>query len=89
MTATIHPTAVVETGAELGTNVTVGAMAYVGRDAVVHDNVTLHPKATVIGRTLLNEGVEVFPGSVLGGPARKCLAIATAQNLVLKWAPAP
>ena len=64
MSAAIHPTAVVEAGAELGTNVTVGAMAYVGADAVLHDNVTLHPKATVIGRTLLNQGVEVFPGAV-------------------------
>ncbi|MCH9751121.1 MAG: acyl-ACP--UDP-N-acetylglucosamine O-acyltransferase [Hyphomonas sp.] len=68
MSVTIHPTAVVETGAELGANVTVGAMAYVGPNAVLHDNVTLHPKSTVFGRTLLNEHVEVFPGSVLGGP---------------------
>ena len=43
MSATIHPTAVVESGAELGNNVTVGAMAYVGPDAKLHDNVTLHP----------------------------------------------
>ena len=60
-------------------------MAYVGPDAVVHDNVTLHPKATVIGRTLLNEGVEVFPGSVLGGPPQVLGYRDSARNLVLKW----
>lgn len=68
MTTTIHPTAVVESGAELGTNVSVGAMAYVGAKAQIHDNVVLHPKSTVIGRTRVNEAVELFPGSVIGGP---------------------
>ncbi|MEO1554186.1 MAG: acyl-ACP--UDP-N-acetylglucosamine O-acyltransferase [Pseudomonadota bacterium] len=68
MSTTIHPTAVVETGAQLGENVTIGAMAYVGPHAVLKDNVILHAKATVIGRTELNEAVEVYPGSVLGGP---------------------
>ena len=68
MTVEIHPTAVVEPGADLGTGVTIGAMSYVGPHTVLKDNVTLHPKATVIGHTVLNESVEVYPGSVLGGP---------------------
>jgi len=68
MSVSIHPTAVVETGAELGTNVSIGAMAYVGPKAVLQDDVKLQPKATVIGRSNLGKGVEVFPGSVIGGP---------------------
>ncbi|MEL6858930.1 MAG: acyl-ACP--UDP-N-acetylglucosamine O-acyltransferase [Pseudomonadota bacterium] len=68
MTTMIHPTAVVEAGAELGANVQVGAMAYVGANAVLQDNVILHPKATVIGHSVLGEAVEVYPGSVIGGP---------------------
>ncbi|MEL6860475.1 MAG: acyl-ACP--UDP-N-acetylglucosamine O-acyltransferase [Pseudomonadota bacterium] len=68
MTSSIHPTAIVESGAELGTNVSIGALAYVGPDVVLGDNVTLHPKATVFGRTDLGEEVEVYPGSVIGGP---------------------
>lgn len=68
MTVTIHPTAVVEQGAELGTDVSIGAMAYVGPNAVLKDRVTLHPKATVIGHTVLGEAVELYPGSVIGGP---------------------
>lgn len=68
MSVTIHPTAVVETGAELGADVTIGAMSYVGADAVLKDGVMLHPRSTVIGHSVLNEGVEVYPGAVLGGP---------------------
>jgi len=68
MTVTIHPTAIVEPGAQLGENVSVGALAYLGPDVVVGDNVVLHPKATVFGHTTLGEEVEVYPGSVLGGP---------------------
>lgn len=68
MSVTIHPTAVVEAGAELGANVSIGAFSYVGAHAVVEDNVTLHPQATLIGRTRLGEGVELYPGSVIGGP---------------------
>lgn len=68
MTVTIHPTAIVEPGAELGANVSIGALAYVGPQVIVHDNVTLHPKSTLIGRTTLGESVELYPGSVIGGP---------------------
>ena len=68
MTANIHPTAVVEAGAELGTNVTIGAFAYIGPNAEIHDNAVLRPKATVLGRTIINESVELFPGAVVGGP---------------------
>lgn len=68
MTVTIHPTAIVEPGASLGTNVSIGALAYVGPDAELQDGVTLHPKATVFGRSTLGPGVEIYPGSVIGGP---------------------
>ncbi len=68
MTVEIHPTAVVEDGAELGENVSIGAMAYVGKRAVLEDNVTLHPKATVFGQSLIGQNVEIFPGAVIGGP---------------------
>ncbi|MEM9054161.1 MAG: acyl-ACP--UDP-N-acetylglucosamine O-acyltransferase [Pseudomonadota bacterium] len=67
MSQTIHPTAVVEPGAELGSNVQIGAFCYVGPDVMLHDGVVLHPKATVFGRTTLGEDVEIYPGSVIGG----------------------
>ncbi len=68
MTVTIHPTAVVEDGAELGVDVQIGAFSYVGPNVTLSDGVVLHPKATVFGQTLLGEQVEIYPGSVIGGP---------------------
>lgn len=62
----IHPTAIVEDGAELGENVSVGAFAYVGPHVVLGDNCSIHQRATVLGRTSLGKNVEVFPGAVIG-----------------------
>ncbi|MEM6535718.1 MAG: acyl-[acyl-carrier-protein]--UDP-N-acetylglucosamine O-acyltransferase, partial [Pseudomonadota bacterium] len=68
MTTSIHPTAIVEDGAQLGEGVEVGAYAFVGPQVIAGDRVKIHQKATVIGRTQLGEEVEVHSGSVLGGP---------------------
>ncbi|MHA7858419.1 MAG: acyl-ACP--UDP-N-acetylglucosamine O-acyltransferase [Henriciella sp.] len=68
MTVSIHPTAIVEPGAQLGENVSIGALAYVGADVQLGDNAVLHPKATVFGHSRLGADVEVFPGAVVGGP---------------------
>lgn len=67
MSATIHPTAIVEDGAQLGANVQVGAYAHIGEHVTLEDDTVIHPKAMVIGRTTLRERVEVFPGAVIGG----------------------
>ncbi|GAB5457713.1 MAG: acyl-ACP--UDP-N-acetylglucosamine O-acyltransferase [Henriciella sp.] len=67
MTVDIHPTAIVEDGAQLGLDVTVGAYAHIGPHAQISDRVKIYPKAMVFGRTLLNEDVEIHPGAVIGG----------------------
>ena len=68
MSTTIHPTAIVEDGATLGDNVTVGAFAYVGAKVTLGDRCVIHPRGTVMGNTVFGEEVEVFPGAVIGGP---------------------
>ena len=68
MTVSIHPTAIVEPGAQLGENVSIGALAYVGPSVRIGDNAVLHPKATVFGHSTLGADVEIYPGSVIGGP---------------------
>ena len=67
MSVDIHPTAIVEDGAQLGANVTIGAYAHIGEHVTLGDNVKIFPKAMVYGRTTLGEGVEIHPGSVIGG----------------------
>jgi UDP-N-acetylglucosamine acyltransferase len=64
----IHPTAIVERGAELGHDVEIGAYAYVGPHVVLGDGCRLHHHAIVEGYTTLGEGCEIFPQAILGTP---------------------
>jgi UDP-N-acetylglucosamine acyltransferase len=66
MATQIHPTAILETGAQLGTDVQVGAYAYVGARVVVGDGTVLHHHANVEGRTTLGRQCEVFPFTCIG-----------------------
>jgi UDP-N-acetylglucosamine acyltransferase len=67
MSATIHPTAIVEPGAKLGQRVEIGAYAFVGRDVALGDGCRLHHHAVVEGFTQLGADCEVFPFAVIGG----------------------
>ncbi|MEO8668960.1 MAG: acyl-ACP--UDP-N-acetylglucosamine O-acyltransferase [Bauldia sp.] len=65
---TIHPTAIVEDGATLGSNVRIGPFAIVGADVVLEDGVSLHAHALVTGRTRIGAGTEIYSFAALGGP---------------------
>ncbi len=67
MAANIHPTAVVEPGAQLGAGVEIGALAYVGAGVVLGDGTRLHHHASVEGFTTLGRSCEVFPYACIGG----------------------
>lgn len=63
----IHPTAVVDPGAELG-DVVIGPYAVVGDGVVLHDGVRLESHAVVQGPTVVGAGTVVHSHAVLGGP---------------------
>lgn len=63
----IHPSAVVEKGAELGTGVRIGPFCHVSAEAVLGDNVELIGHATILGPTTLGSDCQVYPTAVLGG----------------------
>ncbi|MDR0678713.1 MAG: acyl-ACP--UDP-N-acetylglucosamine O-acyltransferase [Puniceicoccales bacterium] len=65
--ATIHPTAIVERGAELAEDVSIGAYAYVGGSVRAGTGCVLHHHAVVEGNTLLGKDNEIFPFALLGG----------------------
>lgn len=62
----IHPTAIIETGAQVGKNVTVGPYAIVGKNCVLEDGVTIMGHAYVDGYTTIGMGTTVFPSAVIG-----------------------
>ncbi|HHO53901.1 MAG TPA: acyl-ACP--UDP-N-acetylglucosamine O-acyltransferase [Deltaproteobacteria bacterium] len=61
----IHPTAVIEDGAELG-DVVVGPYAVIGADVVLHDGVMVGSHA-VIEAAVVGPGTQVGAHAVLGG----------------------
>ncbi|MFN4281970.1 MAG: acyl-ACP--UDP-N-acetylglucosamine O-acyltransferase [Alphaproteobacteria bacterium] len=64
--ATIHPTAVVETGAKLGAGVVVGPFCSVGKDVELGDGVELISHVAVAGLTRIGEKTKAYPFASIG-----------------------
>jgi UDP-N-acetylglucosamine acyltransferase len=62
----IHPTAVIEEGAQLGADVEVGPFAFVAAGAQIGDGCNIGPHVTIYGYTTLGSGCRVHAGAVLG-----------------------
>ncbi len=62
----IHASAVVEEGAILGENVSVGAFAYIGPNVKIGDNTTVSPHAVIEGHTTIGENNRIFPHAAVG-----------------------
>lgn len=65
--ARIHPMSVVEDGAVIGENVSIGPFCTVGARVVLKDNVQLVSHAVVTGNTEIGRGSRIFPMAVIGG----------------------
>lgn len=63
----IHPTACIEDGAILATDVVVGAFCFVGREVELGAGVEVGAHVTLIGRTRIGAGCRIFPHACLGG----------------------
>jgi UDP-N-acetylglucosamine acyltransferase len=63
----LHPTAVIDPGAELGVDVTVGPYAVIEADTVIGDGCRLGPSAVVRAGTTLGPRCHVHAGAILGG----------------------
>ncbi|MFT5776846.1 acyl-ACP--UDP-N-acetylglucosamine O-acyltransferase [Hyphomonas sp.] len=67
MPVEIHPSAIVEPGAELGDGVRIGPFCHIGAHAVIGDRTQLHAHAVVTGHTTLGHDCAVHSHAVLGG----------------------
>ncbi len=65
----IHPTAVIEDGAQIASTAEIGPLCWISSRAKIGENVKLLGRVTIMGDTTIGEGTIVFPGAVLGaGP---------------------
>jgi UDP-3-O-[3-hydroxymyristoyl] glucosamine N-acyltransferase len=62
----IHPTAVVEAGVVLGSNVSIGAHAFVGENTILGDDVIIHPLAYVGYEVVIGNATAVHPQVYIG-----------------------
>src|SRR5258705_3709646 len=64
---TVHASAIVEQGATLGANVSIGPFSLIGARARLGDGVNLASHVIVLGETDIGAGTIVHPHVVLGG----------------------
>jgi len=64
--ALIHPTAIIEEGAQLGKNVEIGPYSIVKKDVKLANGVKLHSHVLIDGYTDIGEKTEIFPFSAIG-----------------------
>jgi len=64
--ARIHPLSVVEDGAVIGDNVTIGPFCHVGPKVVLGNDVDLVSHVVVTGLTTLGNNNRIFPNAVIG-----------------------
>lgn len=68
VTTFIHPTALVEDGAELGVDVDVGPFCRVSAQAKIGDRTKLISHVVIDGITTLGQDNVIYPFAMLGGP---------------------
>ncbi|NCY03959.1 MAG: acyl-ACP--UDP-N-acetylglucosamine O-acyltransferase [Planctomycetia bacterium] len=65
--AAVHPSAVVEAGAQLAEDVTVGPFCWVSAGAVIGRGTVLENNVTIMGDVRIGEWNHLFPNTVIGG----------------------
>ncbi len=79
----IHPSAVIGTHVELGTNVTIGPFCSIEDDVLIGDNCYLEGRVTIKSGTALGADNEVAEGAVLGGKPQHLRAGASIGKLLI------
>jgi UDP-N-acetylglucosamine acyltransferase len=62
----IHPTAIIEDGATIGNDVTIGAYAYISAKASIGDGTTIASHAVIDGDTTIGKNNRIFSHAVVG-----------------------
>jgi UDP-N-acetylglucosamine acyltransferase len=64
----IHPTAIIEDGAIIGQNVSVGPFSYIGKNVTLEENVKVYAHVIIDGYTSIGTNTIIFPNAIIGMP---------------------
>ncbi len=64
----IHPTAIVESGAEIGSDVSIGPYSYIANDVFIGDGTTLGPHVVIEPYTSIGTNCQIYQFASLGAP---------------------
>ena len=62
----IHPTAIIEEGAIVGTNVTIGPFVTISSQSIIGDDTIIDAHANIAGKTTIGNGNHIFSHAVVG-----------------------
>lgn len=65
---TIHPSSIIEDGAEIGDGVKIGPFCHIGPNVKLGDHCILHSHVSILGHTTIGAHCAFFPMTVIGGP---------------------
>jgi UDP-N-acetylglucosamine acyltransferase len=65
-----HPSAVIEAGARIGADVSIGPFCYVGAEAEIGSGCQLLSHVVITGPTRIGPGTEIFPFAAIGARAQ-------------------
>lgn len=66
MTTNIHTSSVIETGAQIAADVTIGPFCHIGADVKIGEGSVLHSHAVVVGNTTIGKNAKIFPFASVG-----------------------
>ncbi|MBT3532750.1 MAG: acyl-ACP--UDP-N-acetylglucosamine O-acyltransferase [Rhodospirillaceae bacterium] len=81
--AIIHPTAIIEDGANLGEGVQIGPFCTVGAEVNLGDGVMLDSHVVIAGRTTIGPNSRVYPFAAIGTSPQDTKYAGEASDLVL------
>jgi len=61
----MHPTAVVDASAKIGTGTKIGAGAYIGPNVIIGENVLIYPNVTVLDECTIGNQTTIWSGTVI------------------------
>ncbi len=64
----IHPTAIIETGAQIGDDVSIGAYSIIGAKAVIGNGCEIGHHVTIEGNTVIGSNTVISQFAAIGGP---------------------